>query len=155
VREPSGYATEGPDALPGQQVSDAVPMYCDTANAAVDARYTEAGTVRMRLGNNQLAEWRAATCSVVEDLIAGNDGDFDTRAMYGRMLKLAAESCTESLIDGMFRCLDSCAARVSCALSMPCGSAAAALPHPQKNDEIHVTPMNSMTSFRINGHKQP
>ena len=104
-------------------------MYCDTANAVADARYAEAGTVRMWLGNKQLAEWRAATRSVVEDWVAGNDGDFDTRAMYGRMLKLAAESCTESLINGMFRCLDSCVARVSCALSMPCGSAAAALPH--------------------------
>ena len=107
-------------------------MYCDAANAAADARYLAAGIVRMRLGNNQLAEWRAATHSVVEDWVAGNDGDFDTRAMYVRGLKLATESCTESLIDGMFRCLDSCAARVSCALSMPCGSAAAALPHPRK-----------------------
>ena len=92
----------------------------------------------MRLGNNQLAEWRAATRSVVEDWVAGNDGDFDTRAMYVRGLKLATDSCTESLIDGMFRCLDSCVAPVSCAVSMPCGSAAAALPHPRKR--VRKTP---------------
>ena len=54
-------------------------MYCDTANAVADARYAEAGTVRMWLGNKQLAEWRAATRSVSEDWVAGADGDFGAR----------------------------------------------------------------------------
>ena len=54
-------------------------------------RNAEAGIVKIQLDDDQLAEWQEATHGVVEDWIADNDGDFDARAMYERMLELATE----------------------------------------------------------------
>lgn len=79
------------EELSGQQLSDAVAIYYDTASAAADARNAAAGIVKIRLDDDQLAEWQEATRSVVDNWIAGNGGDFDARAMYERMLELATE----------------------------------------------------------------
>ena len=79
------------EELSGRQVSDTVAMFYDTASAAAAVRNAEAGIVKIRLDDNQLAEWQEATHGVVEDWIADNDGDFDARAMYERMLELATE----------------------------------------------------------------
>ena len=70
-------------------VSAAAAGFYDRAGITAAQENAEAGIVKTRLDDDQLEEWKQATRSVVDDWVDGNSG-FDARAMYERMLELAA-----------------------------------------------------------------
>ena len=70
-------------------VSDAAAGFYDRASITAAERNAEAGIIKIVLGDEQLDEWKQATRSVVDDWVGDNPG-FDARAMYERMLELAA-----------------------------------------------------------------
>ncbi|WP_420612088.1 TRAP transporter substrate-binding protein [Candidatus Spongiisocius sp.] len=70
-------------------VSAAAAGLYDRAGITAAQENAEAGIVKVRLDDDQLEEWKQATRSVVDDWVDGNSG-FDARAMYERMLELAA-----------------------------------------------------------------
>lgn len=78
------------DEVSGLELSHAAATFYDNADAAAAPGNVEAGIAMARLGDTELDRWREAARSVVEDWIAVNAADFDARAMYERMLELAA-----------------------------------------------------------------
>ena len=78
------------DELSGMELSHAAATFYDGADAAAASGNVESGITSARLDGAELDRWREAAGSVVEDWIAVHAGDFDARAMYERMLDLAA-----------------------------------------------------------------
>ena len=70
-------------------VSDAAAGFYDRASITAARQNADAGIVKVRLGDAQLEEWKQATISVVDGWV-GDNSAFDARAMYERMLELAA-----------------------------------------------------------------
>ena len=79
------------DEVSGLELSHAAATVYDNADAADAPRIVEAGIAMARLDDAELDRWRQAARSIVDDWVAANAGDFDARAMYERMLELAAE----------------------------------------------------------------
>ena len=77
------------DDVSARTVSDAAARFYDRAGITAARHNSEAGIVKIVLDDEQLEEWKRATASVVDDWVAHNPG-FDARAMYERMLELAA-----------------------------------------------------------------
>lgn len=77
------------DDVSATTVSDAAAGFYDRASITAAQENAKAGIVKIVLDDDQLAEWKQATRSVVADWIGNNPG-FDARAMYERMLELAA-----------------------------------------------------------------
>ena len=70
-------------------VSAAAAGFHDRASITGSQQNVEAGIVKIRLDDDQLDERKQATRSVVDGWVGSNPG-FDARAMYERMLELAA-----------------------------------------------------------------
>ena len=79
------------ERLSGREVSLAAAKAYDAASRAVDERYPQEGINKIVLDDAQLAAWREATRSVVDEWISKHASDFPAREMYDRMLELAAE----------------------------------------------------------------
>lgn len=73
----------------GGSSSAAAAGYYDRESITAAQEHAEAGIVKIRLDDAQLEEWKQATRSVVDGWVDSNPG-FDARAMYERMLELAA-----------------------------------------------------------------
>ncbi|WP_420619617.1 TRAP transporter substrate-binding protein [Candidatus Poriferisocius sp.] len=79
------------ERLSGREVSLAAARAYDAASNAVAERYPQEGINKIVLDDTQLAAWRDATQSVVDRWVGRHAGDFPARAMYDRMLELAAD----------------------------------------------------------------
>lgn len=77
------------DSVSARTVSDAAAGFYDRASITAAQENAAAGIVKIVLDDDQLEEWKQATRSVVDDWVGNNPG-FDARAMYERMLELAA-----------------------------------------------------------------
>lgn len=77
------------DDVSTRTVSDAAAGFYDRASITAAQQNAEAGIVKIVLDDDQLEEWKQATRRVVDDWVGANPG-FDARAMYERMLELAA-----------------------------------------------------------------
>ena len=77
------------DDVSMRTVSDAAASFYDRAGITAARQNADAGIVKVRLGDAQLEEWKQATISVVDGWV-GDNSAFDARAMYERMLELAA-----------------------------------------------------------------
>ncbi|MDE0369254.1 MAG: TRAP transporter substrate-binding protein [bacterium] len=77
------------DSVSARTVSDAAAGFYDRASITAAQENAAAGIVKIVLDDDQLEEWKQATRSVVDDWVDSNPG-FDARAMYERMLELAA-----------------------------------------------------------------
>ena len=79
------------ERLSGREVSLAAAGAYDTASSAVAERFPQAGINKVVLDDAQLAAWREATQSVVDEWIGQHASEFPAREIYDRMLELAAE----------------------------------------------------------------
>ncbi|MYB43836.1 MAG: TRAP transporter substrate-binding protein [Acidimicrobiia bacterium] len=77
------------DDVSARTVSDAAAGFYDRASITAAQENAAAGIVKIQLDDDQLDEWKQATRSVVDDWVDSNPG-FDARALYERMLELAA-----------------------------------------------------------------
>ena len=79
------------ERVSGRDVSLAAARAYDNASNAVAERYPKEGINKIVLDDVQLATWRDATQSVVDNWVGRHAADFPAREMYDRMLELAAE----------------------------------------------------------------
>ena len=77
------------DDVSATTVSAAAAGYYDRESITGAQEHAEAGIVKIQLDDDQLEKWKQATRSVVDGWVGSNPG-FDARAMYERMLELAA-----------------------------------------------------------------
>ena len=77
------------DDLSARTISEAAAGFYDRAGITAARRNAEAGIVKILLDDDRLEEWKRATRGIVDDWVDNNPG-FDARAMYERMLELAA-----------------------------------------------------------------
>lgn len=83
------------EELSGRAISDAAAAAYDAAYDSVAQRSPEAGINKIKLSDIQLAEWREATQSVVDEWIAEHSNSdyperFGAADLYNRMLEIAS-----------------------------------------------------------------
>ena len=76
--------------LSGKEVSEAAAMFYDKGSATAAEKNAAAGITKVLLEDAELERWKEATRGIADEWVTANSGQFDGRAMYLRMLELAA-----------------------------------------------------------------